>query len=102
MPTREQVFEAINSERAYQEALKDAAGKITEHDISGYMIFMEDYLAEARRIAARDWSDDCNVNVLNKLRAVVALGVACLEIHGAPCRIMPDAATLEARIKPIT
>ena len=92
--TRQQVYEAIDSERAYQvsraESVSGAGTGEHEHSVEEYLIYMEDYLTELRHQVARTWTPSGNaaenVTVLDTLRKVTALGVACMEQHGAPRR----------------
>lgn len=83
---REEAFEAINSERSYQDA---GAGNAQRHPgmpamtPGEYLLCMEHALAEARTLWYRpDGSKLC----LESVRKVAALGVACMELYGAPMR----------------
>lgn len=89
MPTRDEVFQALNTERDYQDA-KGAAngGAPHKHELESYVIYMEDYLAELRNQLSRIWVSDGKppTVALDTLRKVTALGVAAMEEHGAPQR----------------
>jgi len=90
MPSREQVFHAINTERAYQEKW-DQTRK--EQGINSYMdkdkpvetwvLWMEEYMSQARKRATAQFDKTA---ALQNIRKVCALGVACMEYHGAPER----------------
>lgn len=80
MFTREQVYEALNSERAYQ------AYRWTghSHSVIEYLVFIEHYLNKAKALATTEeqgpWA------VLDQLRKLTALGVAAMEENGVARR----------------
>lgn len=82
--TRAEVYDAIDSEREYQE--RRWGGH--RHEAESYCLFMEDYLQQARHQASRtDFTIDSELRAyLDTIRKVVTLGVACMEEHGAPQR----------------
>jgi hypothetical protein len=80
MPSREDVYDAIDSERYYQ---MQRWGQNNPHEIGAWILFMEDYLAEARHLVSRNSPEEI---ALDTIRKVTALGVACMEQHGAPLR----------------
>lgn len=82
---RETAYVAIDSERDYQ---NERWGTRT-HTTTEYLLFMEHYLQEARRLASTtDLTDVVNENnVLDFVRKVAALGVVCMEDNGAPPRV---------------
>lgn len=89
MTSRAEVFDAINSERAYQRSRAIQSGKPDEapHSIEEFALYMEDYLREAITQLARTWTPTGQVPAaLDTIRKVTALGVACMEQHGAPRR----------------
>jgi hypothetical protein len=77
MSTQQQVFDVLGSERQYQEHKWDDG----KHEIAGYILIMEHYLARARAACVRD--SVTNYDVLNEIRKATAVGVACMEQHGA-------------------
>jgi len=88
---RVKVYERIDQEREYQETCRAACnwqpaeGKPPE----SFVVYMERYLdraAEATLLAANKNRPE----VLANIRKVVALGVACLEVHGCPQREPKD------------
>jgi len=86
--TRQDVYAAIDSERAYQ---KDRWNEHTTtskgfHSFSEWIAYMEDYLAEAKHLLARTAKQDAYVQVSHIVRKVTAMGVAAMEEHGAPRR----------------
>ena len=83
---RERVFEAINGERSYQE-MKWGDLVDNPQSVGAYLTLMRVHLTRAEN----DWADsDGNIEALHCLRKVLAIGVACGEQHGMPCR--PDTA----------
>jgi len=76
------VFDAIGTERIYQE-LK--WGTLQEHpqSVGAYLTLMRVHLADAEAAWARSNGD---AMALDRLRRVLAIGVACGEQHGMPKR----------------
>lgn len=85
--TREQVYNAIDSERAYQDAGMGNANRhanAPDRLLPGEIILcMEKCLADAR---AAWYAPDGRTACLPHLRKVAALGVQVLENYGAPRR----------------
>lgn len=80
---RARVFEAINGERRYQEM---KWGDLVDHpqSVGAYLTLMRVHLADAEAAWARSSGD---VMALDRIRRVLAIGVACGEQHGMPLRI---------------
>jgi hypothetical protein len=84
---RKDVYAAIDSERDYQENLWSNLNK-TNNSPSAFILWMEEYLSYARRLASTTDErpgkglDD----IMERIRKVTALGVACMEIHGVKNR----------------
>lgn len=76
---RSEVYEAIDSERDYQDAKWGSIGQ-HPHEVEVWLLLMEQYLADARKAWASSPRDEA---ALLELRKVVSLGVACMEQHGA-------------------
>lgn len=76
---RTEVYKAIDSERDYQ----DRRWPGHTHSIPDYILFIEDYLAEARHMVSRSNNEAA---ALDTIRKVAALAVICMEEHGAPVR----------------
>lgn len=78
---RADVYRALDSERVYQdkkhEAARDASTPIAE-----WVTFMEYHLAQVK-LQLYGLS---RPKALEEVRKVTALGVACMEHHGAPLR----------------
>lgn len=83
---RSKVYEAIDGERAYQEARwhEGTTPSCGKHTATEFILFMEHYLEGARKLAST--TAEGNTEVLDFVRKVTALGVACMEENGAPRR----------------
>lgn len=90
---RQQVFEAINSERAYQDG-KWGAIEQHPHEVGGYLTIMRKLLTDAEAAWANS-SDD--TQALKEIRKVIAVGVACGEQHGLAMRPPRTASDERAR-----
>lgn len=80
---RAEVYSAIDTERDYQLVRWGIKGEDAKHSVGDFLTYMDDYLVEAKHRASRE---EGNSGALEVLRKVVALGVACMEQHGAPKR----------------
>ena len=87
---RKDVYAAIDSERDYQEMrmVRDGSTATADqpHTPEEFLLYMEHYMHEARAKASLVWGPECRPQLLDALRKVVALGVACFEAHGVPHR----------------
>jgi hypothetical protein len=87
MPKREDVYKAIDSERAYQDAGKGNAKRHASAPKTmspgEFILCMEQCLSDAR---ATWYKPDGGEACLDFVRKVSALGVHCMELHGAPLR----------------
>ena len=87
---RAQVFGAINSERAYQDArvaeAHDDPAEQGQKKLEQFALYMQDYLNEAIHQMSRTWGPWAYEQALHTIRKVTALGVAAMEVHGAPQR----------------
>jgi hypothetical protein len=88
--TREQAYEVIDTEREYQEKIWSNLNK-TINNPSSFILWMEEYLSMARSIASKrdetKGTEGCAA-IMEMLRKVTALGVACIEINDAPKRLL--------------
>jgi hypothetical protein len=89
---RADVYKAIDGEREYQQKWEDAESK-GKHETGAFILFMEHYLKEARRLESTlenggnvNWKVNGKEGSLDFVRKVTALGVACMEQNGAPER----------------
>lgn len=103
MPTRDLVYRAIDSERIYQDARWGRVDKIVpgappitgsstlgegvgNRSLDEFVLYMSGYMADLVKIASH--TNDPREK-LAFVRKVTALGVACMEQHGAPFREPP-------------
>jgi hypothetical protein len=86
MPSRIEVYNVIDGERQYQD---DQRGNALRHEgqpamtPGEYILCMEKCLADAR---SAWYAPDGGVKSMEHVRKVTALGVAAMELHGAPPR----------------
>jgi len=91
MPTRQEVYDIISSERDYQ--VKWDRDRTADPTINSYMdkdkpvetwlLWMEEYLSQARSYATSSFDKGSS---MDQVRKVAALAVACMEYHGAAKR----------------
>jgi len=86
----EEVFEAIKEEREYQDKLWGQAMSKGRHDIPSWILYMEDYLQEAREVVSRYATPECDEDALHAIRKIAAMCVACMEQNGLQRRNMKD------------
>lgn len=80
---RAEVYAAIDGERDYQDN-KWGGEKMDAHNgVGDFIRYTEKYLARAQQEFAAGNVDQA----LENMRKVTALGVACMEYHGAPKRV---------------
>lgn len=83
-------FEAIESERAYQNKRWSVTpGYPTGHNphsVTEWLVYMQHYAAEGLKAVTLASEPETNRAGLEFARKVAALGVACMEEHGAPRR----------------
>jgi hypothetical protein len=86
--TRAEVYHALDSERDYQDRRWNPSTTTSggDHSITEWIAYMEDYLAEAKHVLARTARQDAYPQVLHIMRKVTAMGVKCMEQHGALVR----------------
>lgn len=97
MPSTDEALEAIRSERQYQDALWGDEESHGQHAVAEFVLFMEDYLAEARRQLSRNAGKEANELALHTIRKVCALGTIAMERWGAPHRDIKDLKTKHER-----
>jgi hypothetical protein len=83
MATRQEVYEAINTERDYQDGLWK---QTPEHQtsIGETVLLIEEYTARARL----EWTGEPapETQTLHIIRKIAGIAVRCMEQHGAPKR----------------
>lgn len=83
MISRAVVYDVINEERDYQDSFADKSETDGYHTVTEFLLYMEDYLNEARHRASTIWGPRGIHETLDFIRKVTALGVACMEQNGA-------------------
>lgn len=79
------VYDVIDGERDYQNALPDSRTDGADRSVGDYIVMAERYM----RKAIDAWTDNPgNGPALHQLRKVAAICVRCMEEHGAPSREM--------------
>lgn len=88
MTPRADVYRAIDSERDYQDSRWNPATTPTKglHTVSEWILYMEQYLHEARRLVSTQADPKASNDALEFIRKVAGMGVACMEQNGAPQR----------------
>jgi hypothetical protein len=86
MTTRQRVFAVIDGEREYQEGKWTPANSDYYHSEAEWLVFIEDYVHEAKQVYSRFPGDEARRFVLHTLRKIATLAVAAMEQHGAPTR----------------
>jgi hypothetical protein len=88
MATRKEVYAALDSERDYQD--KKWNEKTTRskgiHTMEEWLVYMEDYIAEAKHTLSRRPNPECDEIAIHTLRKITAMGVHAMEQLGAPLR----------------
>jgi hypothetical protein len=87
MPSRSEVYEAIESERDYQDSLRER-GQFTEVvlPVAGELLIMKEYLDRAIRSYVEN-PGETPEETLNIIRKITTTGFRAMEHHGAPLRI---------------
>jgi hypothetical protein len=86
----EDVFKAISNEREYQDRLCGEADSNGKHSVSEWILYIEDYLEEARNIVSRYASPQSSKDALHIIRKIASMSVCCMEQNGIPERDMED------------
>ncbi len=81
--SRDQVYEAIDSERDYQDALGADRTDGFDHTVGEYLVMLDTYLRKAKDA----WTMNAgNKAALEEIRKIAGISVRCMEDHGAPFR----------------
>lgn len=80
---REEIYKILDGERDYQEDRWGGEDHNRKHEIASWILYMEHYLTQAREIASMNGDETL---ALDKIRGVVAMGIACFEIYGVSAR----------------
>jgi hypothetical protein len=83
MPSREEIYKAIDDERYYQDQLGADRTDSSEHTVGDYLTMLGSYLRKAQN----EWTDNAGTTMsLCQIRKIAAIAVRCMEEHGAPTR----------------
>jgi hypothetical protein len=90
---RQEVYALIDGERAYQDARWNETTTTSggKHSPTEWLVFIEDYLLQARHIATRESEPQASVRVMDIMRKIGGMAVAAMEQNGAPPRSIPQA-----------
>jgi hypothetical protein len=85
---RQEVYKVIDGEREYQDTRwkVDVANGRELHSPVEFLAFIQDYVNQGFHEVCRNQDPLSQELVLITMRKITALGVACLEQHGAPER----------------
>lgn len=84
---REEVYQVLNRERLYQDIKWGGQNFDQHHEVEAWLVYMQAYLNKAiNRISTETGPQ----GALDEMRKIVALGIACFEIHGVPERSQID------------
>ena len=94
MTPRTEVYAAIDSERDYQDmrwGRTASSGQLGNGNrtIDEWALYILVYAQEFARLAATTGDTESVVAKLDCARKIAAMGVACMEQHGAPKREVP-------------
>ena len=85
MTTRSEVYNAIDSERDYQDRKfsgDDIRHSAIDRSLDEFILYIQQYAAEAGALTTHEDEEEA----LNFVRKVAGLCVGCMETHGAPRR----------------
>ncbi len=92
MPTRQNVYDAIDTERTYQDGKwpgwRDDVAGIPLQSVGAEILLAEEYLARARAAWTHERAPE--ISTLHILRKAAGILVRCLERHGCPQRRTND------------
>lgn len=85
---REEVYKAIDSERDYQDTIWNEKNTSSKgiHTPEEWIIYLDDYLREAKTLLSRNSIDVAKPQVLHIFRKLAAMLVCAGEQQGMPCR----------------
>ncbi|MEY4723362.1 MAG: hypothetical protein RLZZ324_875 [Candidatus Parcubacteria bacterium] len=98
--TRQEVYEAIDGEREYQDSCiahdptRHETGPDSNHSVGAYLTMLAEYVRKAQQ----EWTDKAGHGpALEVIRKVAGIAVHCMEDHGAPKRVIPTLKPLPIR-----
>ena len=87
--TREEVYDAVDSERSYQQTMWDGYNGEPDNplEVGEFLTLLEEYVAQARATWCKERTKEAP-DSLNAVRKVAGIAVNCMEQHGAPHRVI--------------
>ena len=83
MPKRAEVYEAIDSEREYQDAMKGIRASTANRTLGDYLTLLNHYIVEANQSYVKS-RGACMA--MHEVRKIAAIAVRVMEENGAPKR----------------
>jgi hypothetical protein len=83
MPTRAEVYEAIDTEREYQDAMKGVRAPGTNRTLGDYLTLLNHYIVEANQSYVKNRG---SCMAMHEVRKIAAIAVRAMEDNGAPKR----------------
>ena len=83
MPNRAAVYHAIDTERTYQDKRWGGHDHDVRKSVGDFVVYMDYYMGLLKKALSTETDPG---PALDQLRKVTALGVACMEVHGASRR----------------
>jgi len=86
--TRQEVYAAIDTERAYQDVRWNHETTTSGgfHSLEEWLVYIDDYSDEAKHLLSRMPRQDSDKQALEIMRKIAAMAVCAMEQHGAPRR----------------
>ncbi len=88
MTPRNEVYTVIDGERDYQDSRWNVDTTTSEgiHTPTQWLVYIEDYLNEAKTFASRRPEQEANPLIMANLRKIAGMTVCAMEQNGAPAR----------------
>lgn len=83
LESRQRAFDAINSERVYQEQQEQLNGWQEKKKVGEWLVLLNHYVAEANAMWCKTAGDEPTLHVIRK---IAGIAVHCMEENGAPLR----------------
>jgi hypothetical protein len=80
---RQDVYRLIDGERDYQDKKWNPSTTTSDgiHSVEEWLVYIEDYVNEAKHILARESKDVADIRAMNIMRKVAAMAVCAMEQH---------------------
>ena len=90
MPSRNEVYAAVDSEREYQELVVEPSlsqeENFDQHSVPAELVLMKVYVDKAMNTWASKPGSETSLDFVRK---IAGIAVRCMENHGAPPRMVP-------------